>query len=159
MRVFILGPYRSADGTKKDVERLIRLEGHLKGLGYDAFLAIHRDKIDDTDLTKLKPRLKTITLARLADLNLFVFTKSGIRNGLVGELAEFQARFPELARKHIVLLEKGLVLSSILDESQEGIMSIGPLRQIIYDNDDELLVVAEQVAFNYALSRASGSKP
>lgn len=70
-----------------------------------------------------------------------------------------QARFPELSWKHVVLLEKNLGLSSILDEARGGVMSIGPLKHIIFDNDQELLDVAEQVAFNYASARAAGRKP
>jgi hypothetical protein len=64
-----------------------------------------------------------------------------------------------MAWKHVTLLEKGLDLSSILDESQGGVLSIGPVKQIIYDNDQELLEVAQQVAFNYAQARTSRTGP
>jgi len=90
-----------------------------------------------------------------SDLNLFVFTKTGVRDGLVAELTEVQTKHPEIGWKHVILLEKGLGLSSILDESQGGVLSIGPVKQIIYDNEQELLEVAEQVAFNYAQARSS----
>ncbi|OLD55844.1 hypothetical protein AUI46_03365 [archaeon 13_1_40CM_2_52_13] len=90
-----------------------------------------------------------------SDLNLFVFTKTGVRDGLVAELTEVQTKHPEIVWKHVILLEKGLGLSSILDESQGGVLSIGPVKQIIYDNEQELLEVAEQVAFNYAQARSS----
>ncbi len=38
-------------------------------------------------------------------------------------------------------------------------MSVGPLKQMIYDNDEELLETAEQVAFNYMQAKVSGTKP
>jgi len=110
-------------------------------------------------LRGLSPRRKTLELVRFSDLNLFVFTKTGVRNGLVAELTEVQTRYPEIAWKHVVLLEKGLALSSILDKSQGGVLSIGPVKQIIYDNDQELLEVARQVAFNYAQARTSRTQP
>ena len=59
----------------------------------------------------------------------------------------------------MVLLEKDLELSSILDESQGGVMSVGPLKQMIFDNDGELVEAAEQVAYNYTLAKATGTKP
>jgi hypothetical protein len=58
-----------------------------------------------------------------------------------------------------VLLEKDLGLSSILDESQGGVMSVGPLKQMDFDNDRELLEAAEQVAYNYTLAKTTGAKP
>jgi len=54
-----------------------------------------------------------LKLVRFADLNLFICTKTGIRNGLVAELTEVQTRYQSLAWKHVVLLEKDLELSSI----------------------------------------------
>jgi hypothetical protein len=157
--VFILGPFRSLDGSKKDFNRLIRLREHLIGLGYDAFLSTDRDNADGTDLRGLAPRRKTLELVKFSDLNLFVFTKTGVRNGLVAELTEVQTTHPEIAWKHVTLLEKGLSLSSILDESQGGVLSIGPVKQIIYDNDQELLGIAQQVAFNYAQAKTSRTPP
>jgi len=38
-------------------------------------------------------------------------------------------------------------------------MSVGPLKQMVLDNDLELLEAAEQVAYNYTLARATGTKP
>ena len=96
---------------------------------------------------------------RFSDLNLFIFTKTGIRNGLLAELTEVQTRYPGLAWKHVVLLEKDLEFSSILDESQGGVMSVGPVKQIVFDNDWELLEAAEQVAYNYTLAKTTGTKP
>lgn len=107
----------------------------------------------------LSPRQRTLELVKLSDLNLFVFTKTGVRNGLVAELTEIQTRHPEIAWKHVILLEKSLALSSILDESQGGVLSIGPVKEIVYDNDQELLEVAQQVAFNYAQARTSRTQP
>jgi hypothetical protein len=159
LHIFILGPFRSLDGSKKDFNRLIRLENHLTGLGYDAFLSTDRNSSDGTDLRRLSPRQKTLELVRFSDLNLFIFTKTGVRNGLVAELTEVQTRYPEIAWKHVILLEKSLELSSILDESKGGVLSIGPVKQIVYDNDKELLEVAQQVAFNYAQARISRSQP
>ncbi len=159
LRVFILGPYRSVDGSKRDLARLSLLESYLRRLGYDAFLAIHRDAVDGIDLRNLPPRQKTLLLASRSDLNLFVFTRRGVRDGLVAELTEIQVKFPELHWKHVVLLEKSLALSSILDESRGGVMSIGPLKQITFENDQELFEVAGQVAFNYSLAKAAGTKP
>ena len=40
----------------------------------------------------LSPRQKTLELVRFSDLNLFIFTKAGVRNGLVAELTEVQTR-------------------------------------------------------------------
>ncbi len=94
------------DGSKKDFNRLIRLENHLTRLGYDAFLSTDRDRSDGTDLRKLSPRQKTLELVRFSDLNLFIFTKTGVRNGLVAELTEVQTRYPEIAWRHVILLEK-----------------------------------------------------
>jgi hypothetical protein len=159
LHIFILGPFRSLDNTKKDFNRMTRLKNHLTRLRYDAFLSIDRESLYDTDLTKLTPRQKTLKLVEFADLNLFIFTKTGIRDGLVAELTEVQTRHPDLAWKHVVLLEKNLELSSILDESQGGVLSIGPLKQMTYDNDEELFEAAEQAAFNYTLAKASGTKP
>jgi len=88
-----------------------------------------------------------------------MFTKTGVRNGLVAELTEVQTKYPEIAWKHAILLEKGLELSSILDESKGGVLSIGPVKQVVYDNDKELLEVAQQVAFNYSQARISRSQP
>ena len=158
MRVFILGSYRSADGSQRDFERLARLESHLSGRGYDSFLAVHRD-FDGTDLSNMSPREKTLKLAGSSDLNLFVFTVTGIRNGLVAELTEIQSRFPELSWKHVVLLEEGLILSSVLDESQGGVLSIRPVKQIGFQDDKDLLRIAEQVAFNYAWAKRAGTLP
>ena len=107
----------------------------------------------------LSPRQKTLELVRFSDLNLFIFTKAGVRNGLVAELTEVQTRYPEIAWKHVILLEKGLELSSILDESKGGVLSIGTVKQIVYDNDKELSEVAQQIAFNYAQARISRSQP
>jgi len=59
----------------------------------------------------------------------------------------------------VTLLEKGLGLSSILDEPHGGVLSIGPVKQIIYDNDKELLEVVRQVAFNYAQAKTSRIEP
>jgi hypothetical protein len=159
LRIFILGPFRSLDNSKKDLNRLTKLKNHLTGLGYDAFLSVDRDTAGKVDLRKLFPRQKTLELVRFADLNLFIFTNTGIRNGLIAELTEVQTRYPGLAWKHVVFLEKNLRLSSILDESQGGVLSVGPLKQIVYDDDAELLEVAEQVAFNYAQAKVSGVKP
>jgi len=158
LRIFILGPFRSLDNSKRDFNRLTTVRKHLTELGYDAFLSIDRDTADKVDLRKLSPRQKTLKLVRFADLNLFIFTKTGIRNGLVAELTEVQTRYPGLAWKHVVLLENDLELSSILDESQGGVMSLGPLKQMVFDNDGELLEAAEQVAYNYTLARATGSR-
>ena len=110
-------------------------------------------------MRELSPRQKTLELVKFSDLNLFVFTKTGVRNGLVAELTEVQTRHPEIAWKHVTLLEKGLSLSSILDEFQGGVLSIGPVKQIIYDNDEELLEVAQQLAFNYAQARSFRTQP
>ena len=159
LRIFILGPFRSLDNSKRDFNRLTAVKNHLTELGYDAFLSVDRDIVGKVDLRKLSPRQKTLRLVRFADLNLFIFTKTGIRNGLVAELTEVQTRYPTLAWKHVVLLEKDLGLSSILDESQGGVMSVGPLKQVVFDNDLELLEVAEQVAYNYTLAKATGTKP
>jgi hypothetical protein len=159
LHVFILGPFRSLDGSKKDFNRLARLENHLTRLGYDAFLSTDRDRANGTDLRGLSPRQKTLELVRFSDLNLFVFTKTGVRDGLVAELTEVQTRYPEIAWKHVILLEKGLELSSILDESKQGVLSIGPVKQIVYDNDRELWEVAQQVAFNYEQARTARTRP
>jgi len=159
LHIFILGPFRSLDGSKKDFNRLTRLKNHLIRLGYDAFLSTGRDRADGTDLRGLSPRQKTLELVRFSDLNLFMFTKTGVRNGLVAELTEVQTKYPEIAWKHAILLEKGLELSSILDESKGGVLSIGPVKQVVYDNDKELLEVAQQVAFNYSQARISRSQP
>ena len=159
LHIFILGPFRSLDNSKKDFDRLTKLKKHLAGLGYDAFLSVDRDTAGKIDLRKLTPRQRTLELVRFADLNLFVFTRTGVRNGLVAELTEVQTRYQDLAWKHVVLLEKNLQLSSILDESLGGIMGLGPLKQIIFNGDKELLEVAEQVAFNYAVAKVSGVKP
>ncbi len=148
LHIFVLGPFRSLDNTKEDFDRLTRFRNHLTGLGYDTFLCVDRDSAAGMDLRKLSPRQKTLELVKFADLNLFIFTKTGVRNGLVAELTEVQTRHPDLAWKHVVLLEKNLQLSSILDESQGGVLSVGPLKQMIYDNDEELLEAAGQVAFN-----------
>ena len=159
LRIFILGPFRSLDNSKRDFNRLTTLKKHLTELGYDSFLSVDRDTAGKVDLRKLSPRQKTLKLVRFADLNLFIFTKTGIRNGLVAELTEVQAKYPGLAWKHVVLLEKDLGLSSILDESRGGIMSVGLLKQMVFDNDWELLEAAEQVAYNYTLAKATGTKP
>ena len=159
LRIFILGPFRSIDNSKRGFNRLTVVKKHLAELGYDAFLSIDRDSAGKVDLRKLSPRQKTLKLVRFADLNLFIFTKTGIRNGLVAELTEVQTRYPGLAWKHVVLLEKDLELSSILDESQGGVMSVGPLKQMVFDNDLQLLEAAEQVAYNYTLAKATGTKP
>ena len=135
------------------------LEKHLAGLGYDSFLAINRDKIDGLNLRGPSPREKTLRLARNSDLNLFVFSTTGVRDGLVAELTELQSRFPGLSWKHVALLEKGLALSSILDESEGGILSVGPVKQIEFDDERGLLEIAEQVAFNYALAKRMGQRP
>ena len=103
--------------------------------------------------------MKTQKLLKFADLNLFIFTKSGIRNGLVAELTESQTTQPHLSDKHVVLLERGLTLSTILDEAKGGILSLGPLRQIRFDIDNELFTVAEQVALNYLLAKKANTKP
>lgn len=103
--------------------------------------------------------MKTQELVKFADLNLFLFTKSGVRNGMVAELTETQANQPDLADKHVVLIETGLTLSSILDESQGGIMAIGPVRVIHFDDDEELMTVAGQVAFNYSLAKRANRRP
>jgi len=159
LHIFILGPYRSVDGSNKDLNRLLALEQRLSKLGYDAFLAIHRDSVPGVDLRRMTPRLKTQKLVRFADLNLFVFTKSGVRNGLVAELTETQTSQADLTDKHVALIEKGLTLSALLDEAQSGIMSIGPIRQILFDDDEELLLIAEQVAFNYSQAKRANMKP
>jgi len=159
LRIFILGPFRSLDKSKKDFNRLKKLRKYLVNLNYDAFLSVDRDTADGIDLTKLPPRQRTLELVRFADLNLFIFTKTGIRNGLVAELTEVQTRYPDLAWKHVVLLQRDLQLSSILDESKGGVMSTGPVKQITYDNDQELFDVSEQVAFNYSVAKATGTKP
>jgi hypothetical protein len=159
LRIFILGPFRSLDNSKKDFNRLTALRKHLTGQGYDAFLSVDRDTASAVDIRNLSPRHKTLELIRFADLNLFIFTKTGIRNGLVAELTEVQTRYPGLAWKHVVLLEKDLEFSSILDESQGGVLSVGPLKQIIFDNDKELLGAAEQVAYAYTLAKATGARP
>ncbi len=159
LHIYILGSYRSIDESKRDLNRLLRLEEHLQGLGYDAFLAVHKDRLGTIDLKKISPREKTQQLVRFADLNLFVFTKSGVRNGLVAELTETQASQPDLTDKHMVLIERGLTLSSIIDESKGGILSIGPIRQIHFDSDEKLLEVAEQVAFNYAAAKRANLRP
>lgn len=159
LRVFILGSYRSTDGSRRDFGMLSLLERHLAGLGYDSFLAINRDRIDDLDLRGLSPREKTLRLAKNSDLNLFVFSTTGVRNGLVAELTELQSRFPGLSWKHVALLEKGLALSSIIDESKGGILSVGPVRQIEFEDERDLLEIAEQVAFNYALAKRMGHRP
>ncbi len=96
---------------------------------------------------------------RFADLNLLVFTKTGVRNGLVAELTETQTNQPDLTDKHVALIEKGLRLSSILDESQGGIMSIGPVRQIHFDKDEDMILAAGQVAFNYSLAKRANRTP
>jgi hypothetical protein len=159
LHIFILGSYHSVDGSAKDLNRLLALEQDLQKEGYDAFLAIHRDSLLGIDLRKMAPRLKTRELVRLADLNLFVFTKTGVRNGLVAELTETQTTQTDLASKHVALIEKGLTPSFILDEAQAGIMSIGPIRQLRFDNDKELFLVAEQVAFNYLDAKRAGASP
>lgn len=159
LHIFILGSYHSVDRSHRDLDRLLALEQHLAKLGHDAFLAIHRDSVGNIDLRKAAPRLKTQELVRFADLNLFVFTKTGVRNGLVAELTETQTSQPDLTDKHVALIEKGLTLSAILDESQGGIMSIGPIRQIHFDDDKELMLVAEQVAFNYSLAKRTNTTP
>jgi hypothetical protein len=38
-------------------------------------------------------------------------------------------------------------------------MSVGPLKQMDFDNDRELLEAAEQVAYNYTLAKTTGAKP
>ncbi len=157
LHIFILGQFRSLDDSKKDFSRLKKLKKHLTRLGYDAFLSIDRDTAGGIDLRSLAPRQRTLELVRFADLNLFVFTKTGIRNGLVAELTEIQTRYPELATKHVVLLERNLQLSSILDESKGGVLSLGPVKQLVYENDEELMEVAEQVAYNYSLAKATGT--
>ncbi len=159
LRIFILGPFRSLDNSKSDLNRLTAVKKHLKDLGYDAFLSFDRDTAGKVDLRKLLPRQKTLKLVRFADLNLFIFTKTGIRDGLVAELTEVQTRYPGLAWKHVVLLESGLEISSILDESQDGILSIGPLKKMEFDTDGELLDAAQQVAYNYAIAKATGTRP
>ncbi len=159
LKVFILGSYRSADGSEKDLGRLSLLEAHLASRGYDSFLAMTRDTAGHTDLRGLSPREKTLRLARFADLNLFVFALTGVRNGVVAELTELQVRYPGMSWKHVVLLEEGLTLSSILDESKAGILSIGPLKQVVFENDEVLLEVAEQVAFNFASAKKRGVRP
>ncbi len=111
------------------------------------------------DLGKTSPRVKSQRSVRLPGRNLFVFTKTGIRNRLVAELTEAQTTQPVIYYKHVVLVEKGLTLSTILDESRGGILSLGPIRQIRFDTDDELVTVAEQVAFNYLLAKQANAKP
>ncbi len=159
LHIFILGSYHSVDGSDKDLNRLLSVERHLASLGYDAFLAVHRDSVQGVDLRKMAPRMKTQKLVRFADLNFFIFTKSGVRNGMVAELTETQTTQPDLTDRHVVLIEKGLTLSFILNEAQGGIMSIGPIRQNQFENDQELLGVAEQVAFNYSLAKAANTRP
>ena len=44
LHIFIFGPFRSLDGSKKDFNTLIRLREHLTRLGYDAFLSTDRDE-------------------------------------------------------------------------------------------------------------------
>lgn len=104
LRVFILGSYRSTDGSRRDIGMLSLLERHLAGLGYDSFLAINRKRIDDLDLRGLSPREKTLRLAKNSDLNLFVFSATGVRNGLVAELTElfneFASTMPVPSTKH-----------------------------------------------------------
>src|SRR6266571_3346824 len=101
-------------------------------------------------ILKLLPRIPNKT---------YTGAKTGIRDGLVAELTEVQTRYPGLAWKHVVLLESGLEISSILDESQDGILSIGPLKKMEFDTDGELLDAAQQVAYNYAIAKATGTRP
>ncbi len=159
LKIFILGAYRSIDGSTKDFDRLSMLERWLVNLGCDAFLAANRNRIDSIDLQKLSPREKTLRIVQHADLNLFVFTRTRIRNGLVAELTELQTRFPQLSWKHVILLEKDLTLSWIIDESKGGLLSITPVKQITFEDERELREVAQQVAFNYASAKKMGRTP
>jgi len=43
LRIFILGPFRSIDNSKRDFSRLTAVKNHLTELGYDAFLSVDRD--------------------------------------------------------------------------------------------------------------------
>jgi len=55
LRIFILGLFRSLDGSKRNFNRLTAVKKHLTELGYDAFLSIDRDTASKVDLRKLSP--------------------------------------------------------------------------------------------------------
>ena len=158
LRIFILGPFKSFDNSKDDLVRLTKLRDCLRSR-YDAFLSFDKETVGKTDLKKLSTRERTLKLARFADLNLFVFPKTGIRDGVASELTEILTRFRSIRWKHVVLLDSGLKPSEILDKSKGGIFSIGPIKIIEYENDNELIDVAEQVAYSYSQARLSGTKP
>jgi hypothetical protein len=131
------------------------LRNHLRQT-YDAFLSFDKDEVLGQSFAKLTPREKTLKLIQASDLNLFVFTRTGIRDGLVAELTEIQVRFPQLANYHVALIENRLSLSSILDEAQGGIMAVPPIKQIFFDNESELLDTAAQVAYNFNQAKLQG---
>ena len=157
--IFVLGAFRSLDNSTHDIDKLKRIRDRLIAEGYDAFLSFDKDSVLGNAFAQLPPRQKTLKLVQTSDLNLFVFTRSGIRDGVVSELTEIQVRFPHLSEKHVVLIESGLQLSSIIDQSQGGIMSVPPIKQLFFDDENELLEIAAQVAFNFNSARAEGYKP
>lgn len=154
--IFILGAFRSSDGSSKDLDMLKRLRNHLVGANYEAFLSFDRDAVLGKAFASLPPRKKTLELVQLSDLNIFVFTKTGIRDGVVAELTEIQVRFPNLSEKHVVFVESGLQLSSIIDQSKGGIMSVPPVKTIDFDNEGELFDTASQVAYAFKEAKLEG---
>ena len=147
LHIFILGSYRSFGGSHRDPDRLLALEQHLAKLGYDAFLAIHRDSVGNVDLRKVAPPLKTQELVRFADLNLFVFTKTGVRNGLVAGLTETQTSQPDLT----AILDESKIMGLIRRDGLSLCLSCGPrhwnasVRMWAVGVTDPCLVITRQV--------------
>src|SRR5947199_9089462 len=92
LRIFILGPFRPIDNSKRDFNRLTTVTKHLTELGYDAFLSVDRGIAGNVDLRKLSPRQKTLRLVRFVDLNLFICTNKAIPNDWVAKLTDIQTR-------------------------------------------------------------------
>lgn len=144
-RVFLLGAYRSTVPGRPDLTLLEDLRDHLCSEGLDAFLAID-DRAADLLGEDPPPLEKTLMLAQVSDLLLFVLTRTSRPEGVVAELATLQSEDPSGAPRRIVFHDSSYEISSVLDPGQKGILGRPPVPVVPFEGRAELL----ESALDYA---------
>lgn len=158
-RIFILGAYRSLDGTDHDLTILKDLRDHLRDENFDAYLAIDDRALELLDGRDPPPWQKTRDLAKMSHGLFFVLTGSGRLEGVSAEVTTLQLEEPHRADRRVVFHEEGQPLSAVLDPEKEGVLGVPPVTVVTYRDEQHLRSVAVAHATRIELDRLRRPPP
>jgi hypothetical protein len=148
-RIYLCGSYRDVLGDAREARQVLeRLQESLRQNGFDAYTQRHPRA---SELAPgLSPAQTTRRLEELSDLVAYVGVPFGREGGWSSELSDAQARYPEGARKRVVLIRDDFPLSQVLSNEHEGHLSDPFVSVIAWSNEEELARVIGRLAVHLA---------